>query len=69
MIWNILTVPIQEEMYNSLISCGLFPEEQKGCRKGTRVTVELRYIDQLILKERKTRPKNIDMTWIDYKNA
>ena len=33
MMWKILTVQIKEEIYNLLTSCGLFPEEQKGCRK------------------------------------
>ena len=36
MIWTILTAQIREEIYNWLISHGLFPEEQKGCHKGTR---------------------------------
>ena len=60
---------IREEIYNTLISCGLFPEEQKGCRKWTRATVELLYIDQHILYESKTRRKNLAMAWIDYKKA
>ena len=69
MIWKILTAQIREKIYISLISCGIFPEEQKGCRKRTRGTEELVYIDQNILKESKTRQKNLDMAWIDYKNA
>ena len=35
MILKILTVQIKEEIYYSLTSRGLFPEEQKGCRKGS----------------------------------
>ena len=60
---------IREEIYYSLKSCGLFPEEQKRCRKGSRVTGELLYIDQYILKEIKTRRKNLGMAWIDNKKA
>ena len=67
MMWKILTAQIREEIYYSLTSHGLFPDEQKGCCKGSRGTVELLYIDQLILNENKTRRKNL--AWIDYKKA
>ena len=56
---------IREEIYYSLTSCGLFPEEQKGWRKGSRGTGDLLYIDQHILNESKTRRKNIAMAGID----
>ena len=69
MMWKILTTQIREKIYYSLISRGLFPDEQKGCRKGPRGTAELPYIDQYILKESKTRRKNLAMAWIDYKKA
>ena len=59
----------REEIYNSLTSRVLFPEEQKGCRKGSRGTTELLYIDQHILNESKTRQKNLAMAWIEYKRA
>ena len=55
MTWKILTAQIREEIYYSLTSRRWFPEEQKGCRKGSRDTAELLYIDQLILNESKTR--------------
>ena len=61
MMWKILTAQIREEIYYPLTSCGLFPEEQKGCRRGTA------YIDQHILNESKTRQKNLAMAWIDDK--
>ena len=47
----------------------MFPDEEKGCRKRSRGTAELLYIDQHILNESKTRRKNLAMAWIDYKNA
>ena len=58
MMWKILTTQIRE-------SRGLFPDEQKGCRKGSRGTAELLFIDQHILNESKTRRKNLAMAWID----
>ena len=67
MMWKILTVQIREEIYYLLTSCGLFLEEQKGCRKGSRGTAELLHIDQRILNESKTRRKNLAMAWIDSK--
>ena len=69
MMWKILTAQIREEIFYSLTICGLFPEEQKGCRKGSRGTGALLYIDQHILNENKTRRKNLAMAWIDHKKA
>ena len=69
MMWKILTAQIREEIYHSLTSRGLFPDEQKGCCKGSRGTAELLYIDKHILDESKTRWKNLAMAWIDYKKA
>ena len=58
---------IREEIYYSLTSRGLFPDEQKGYCKGSRGTAELLYVDQHILNESKTRRKNLAIAWIDYK--
>ena len=57
---------IRLQVYNSLISRRIFPDEQKRCRKRTRGTRELLYIDQHILNESKTRRK---YQVIDYKKA
>ena len=54
---------------DSLIRYGLFPQEHKGWRKGTRVIGESLYSDQHILKESKTRCKNSAVSWIYYKKA
>ena len=40
MMWKILTAQIKEEIFYLLTSCGLFPDEQKGCCKGSRGTVD-----------------------------
>ena len=65
MMWNIQTAKIREVIYYSLTSQGLYPGEQEG----SRGTVELLYIDQHILNERKTRWKNLAMARIDYKKS
>ena len=64
-----LTAQIREDIYYSLINRRLFPEEQKGCRKGIRRTRHLLYIDQYILNESKTRRKNVGIAGIDDKMA
>ena len=69
LMWKILPAQIREEIYYSLRSRGLFPDEQKGCCKGSRGTAELLYIDQHILNETKTRRKNLAMAWIKFKKA
>ena len=69
MMWKILTAQIREEIYYSLTSLGLFPDEQKGCCKGSRGTAELLYIDKQILDESRTRRKNLAIAWIDYKKT
>ena len=66
---KILTAQIREEIYYSLTNRRLFPEEQKGCRKGSRGSAELLYIDQHILNESETRRKNLAIAWIDYKKV
>ena len=45
------------------------PEEQKGCRKGSRGANDLLYIDRAVIKEVKSRNKNLVIAWIDYKKA
>ena len=69
MTWKILIVKIRKEIYYSLTSRGLFPDEQKGCRKESRGTAELLYIDQHILNESRTRRRNLAMAWIDFKKS
>ena len=47
----------------------MLPEEQKGCRKGSRGTNDLLYIDRAVIKEVKSRNNNLVVAWIDYKKA
>ena len=66
---EILTAQIRMEIYNLLINRTLSPEAQKGCRKGSRGTGDLRCIDQHILNENKTGRKTLTMAWIDNRKA
>ena len=45
------------------------PQYQNGCCKLTVGTRESLYIDQRILKESKTKQKNLAIAWIDNKKA
>ena len=55
--------------YYLQISRVLFPEEQKGCHYGARGIGNQMYIDQHILKDCKTRRKNVVMLWINTRKA
>ena len=68
-MWKLLTGVIADQIYAHLDQEKLLPEEQKGCRKGSRGTNDLLYIDRAVIKEVKSRNKNLAMAWIDYKKA
>ena len=60
---------IADQIYEHLDQQKLSPEEQKGCRKRSRGTNDLLYIDGAKIREVKSRKKNLAMAWIDYKKA
>ena len=69
LMWKLLTGVIADQIHAHLDQEKLLPEEQKGCRKGSRGTNDLVYIDRAVIKEVKSRNKNLAMAWIDYKKA
>ena len=64
-----MTGVIADQIYAHLDQDKLLPEEQKGYRKGSRGTNDLLYIDRAVIKEAKSRSKNLPMASIDYKKA
>ena len=69
-MWNLLTGITADQIYAHLDQEKLLPEEQKRCRKGSRGTNDLLYVDRAVNKEAKFRNKNLAMAWIvDYKKA
>ena len=68
-MWKLLTGVIADQIYTHLDQEKLLPEEQKWCRKGSRGTNNSLYIDRAVVKEVKSRNKNLAMAWIDYKKA
>ena len=69
LMWKLLTGVIADQIYAHLDEEKLSPEEQKGCRKGSRGTNDLLHFDRGVIKEVKSRNKNLAMSWIDYKKA
>ena len=47
----------------------MLPEEQKGCKKGSRGSNDLLYIVRAVIYKVKSRNKNLAMAWINYKKA
>ena len=69
LMWKLLTGIISDQIYAHLDQEKLLPEEKKGCSKGSRRTSDLLYFDRAVIKEVKSRNKNLAMAWIDYKKA
>ena len=68
-MWTLLTGVIEDQIYGHFDPEKLLPEEKKGCRKGSRGTKNLLYIDKAVTQEVKSRNKNLTMAWIGYKKA
>ena len=64
-----MTGVIADQIYAHLDQEEVLPEEPKGYRKGSRGTNDLPYFDRAVIKEVKSRNKNLAMAWIDYKKA
>ena len=69
LMWKFLTVVKAEEMYDYLEQEKLLPEEQTGCRRGSRGTKDQLLIGKPVLKDCKKTHTNLSMAWIDYKSA
>ena len=68
-MWKLLPVVLADQIYGHLDQQKLLPEEQKGCRKRSRRTNDLLYIDMAVIREVKPRKKNLATAWIDYKKV
>ena len=64
-MWKLFTGVIAGEIYTHLGQEKSLPEKQKGCMKGSSGTNDLLYIDRAVIKEVKSRNKNLAMAWID----
>ena len=69
LMWKLLTGLIADQIYSHLGQEKLLQDEQKRCRTGPGGTNDLLYINRAVIKEAKSRNKNLAMAWIDYKKA
>ena len=67
--WKLFSGVLSEKIYDHLEAEQLFPEEQKGCRKGSRGTKEHLLVDKMVMRNCKRRKTNLVMAWIDNKKA
>ena len=59
LMWKLLTAVIVDQIYAHLDQEKLLPEEQKGCRKGSRGTNDLLYVDRAVINEVKSGNKKM----------
>ena len=67
LMWKVLARVIAEKMY--LEREKILPEDQKGCKRGSRGTKNQLLIDKTVLKDSKKRHTNLFRAWIDYRIA
>ena len=68
-MWKLLSGVIADPIYGHLDEQKLLPEKQKECRKRSRGTNHLLYIDRTVIREVKSRKKNLAMAWRDCKKT
>ena len=68
-MYKLLTSIIKNRTYEFLDINKLFPEEQKGCKRGSYGCKDQLLIDKMILENCKTKHRNLSTAWIDYKKA
>ena len=66
---KLLTGILADEIYDYLEKKMLLPEEEKRCRRRSKETGDLLFIDKMILWEVRVRKKSLAVAWTDYKKA
>ena len=69
LMWKLLTGILACKLYTHLENNSLLPEEQKGCRKGSKGTKDQLLIDKAVLRDAKRRHRFLSMAWIDYRKV
>ena len=68
-MWKLFTGVIAEKINNFLKQEKILPEEQKGCKRGSRGTKDQLLIDETVLQDCKKRHTDLSLAWIDYWEA
>ena len=66
LMWKLFTGVIAEKINNFLKQEKILPEEQKGCKRGSRGTKDQLLIDETVLQDCKKRHTDLSLAWIDY---
>ena len=69
LVWKLLTGVIADKVYGFLYTNLLLPQKQKGCRRKSRGSNDLLFVDKMIMREVKMRKGNVLVAWIDDKKA
>ena len=69
LMWKLLTGIFADKIYDHLLANNVLPDEQKGCRRGSRGTKDQLLIDKVILREVRRKKRCLSVAWIDYKKA
>ena len=64
-----MTGVISEHLYRFLEEEKILPEEQKGCKINSRGTKDQLLLDKAVLRDCKSRSKNLAMVWIDCRES
>ena len=67
--WKLLTSVIASSLYAYLDDSKLLPDEQKGCKKRSRLANDFLCVKKRMIKESKQHIKNLAMSWLDYFEA
>ena len=69
LMWKLLIGVIADQIYGHLDQQKLLPEEKTRWRKTSTGSNDLLYIDWPVIREIKSRKKNLPITWADSKKA
>ena len=67
--YKLLTSVITNRTHIFLSDNDIFPDEQKGCKRGSYGCKDQLLINKMILENCKSNPKNLSTAWIDYKKS
>ncbi|XP_026685290.1 uncharacterized protein LOC113470790 [Diaphorina citri] len=68
-LYKLFTALISKKVYAHLIENNIFPAEQKGCAQKSLGCKEALILNKAVMKNAKSKNKNLAMGWIDYKKA
>ena len=66
LIWKLLRVIINENVYDHLNQQNLLPEEQKGCRRKAIGAKQQLLIEKGVVRNSRRRKANLNVAWIGF---